>query len=183
MRLWTSATSLLLAIQLPWCVLGGRRLVALGRHELVGRRAPAYAAAGVESNIDRRQSTWNQQTSAACSSAMSSLNGVASNPAGIASCYNLPFFDNATGIFEADLRLFTIASPTDAFAGIPPQDVTVGLQYFGASVQTIDPSQLTPRGAEFHDLAKRQATLPTMIQMYAFKGQINSDIVTSNMTE
>jgi hypothetical protein len=165
--------------------------VALGRRELVGRRAPAYAVAAVESDIDRRQSTgttsdpttWNQQTSAACSSAMSSLNGVASNPAGISSCYNIPYLDNATGIFEADLRLFTISPPTGAFAGIPPQNVTVGLQYFGVSVQTIDPSQLTTRGVEFHDLAERQATLPTMIQMYAFKGQINADIVTSNMTE
>ena len=46
---------------------------------------------------------WEAQTQQACENAMTALNGQASNPSGMAVCYNLPFLDNTTGVFEAEI--------------------------------------------------------------------------------
>lgn len=148
--------------------------------------------------IERRQSTqptlnvtqWDGQTMAACISALEMLNGKASNDAGMAVCYNLPFLDNTTGVFQADLRLFTISPPTGKFANIPSQNVQVALSYVGATVSPVNSSAIGrreegksliswPRSAK----DKRQAaSIPTMAQAYAFVGQINKDLLGTNMT-
>jgi hypothetical protein len=201
-KMWSSPlTSLLLVSQLCYGVLGGDVVRLYGRTEKFERDMRVYAEAVVARGVERRQSTtpasnattWDSQTTAACISALTKLNGVASNPAGMAVCYNLPFLDTSTGIFQADLRLYMVAQPKDGFTGVPAQNVTVGLQYFGASVQAIDPSELMRRGAELlsvswpikaqGDVEKRQNMVPTLLQMYAFKGQINQGLVTSNMTK
>lgn len=154
-----------------------------------------YANSVVEGGLERRQSPsptnntqWDTQTTAACMSALMNLNGVASNPAGMSVCYNLPFLDNSTGVFQADLRLYMISPPTGDFAGIPPQNVQVSLQYFGASVTSVPPSQLIGRSTlsepSLHNEAernKRASASPTLVQQYMFVGQINKDLVTQNM--
>jgi hypothetical protein len=145
--------------------------------------------------IERRQSmsgvnvtAWDQETAAACTSTLEALNGVASNPAGMAVCYNLPYLDNTTGVFEADLRLYMIAPPTGAFATISSANVQVGLAYNGATVSPVNASSLKrsatdnavsliswPRGIQ-----KRVET-PTLLQAYAFVGQINPTLLATNM--
>jgi len=155
-----------------------------------------YAETMVEERVERRQSSppqmnvtmWDEQTEAACSTALMMLNGVASNPAGMAVCYNLPYLDNSTGLFGADLRLYMISGPSGDFSGVPAQNVTVGLQYFGASVQTINPSELKkrdsyswPSGESEREIEQRAAMTPSLVQSYAFIGQINKDLMTPNM--
>ena len=146
----------------------------------------------VEERVERRQSAtppqmnvtmWNEQTQAACITALLMLNGIASNPAGMAVCYNLPYLDNSTGVFRADLRLYMISDPSGGFSDVPAQNVTVGLQYFGASVQTINPSELKkrdfsswPSTKSESGIGKRAATAPTLVQSYAFIGQINHNL-------
>lgn len=156
-----------------------------------------YAEAMVEERAERRQSSstpqmnvtaWNEQTEAACNTALMMLNGVASNPAGMAVCYNLPYLDNSTGVFQADLRLYMISNPSGDFSGVPAQNVTVGLQYFGASVQTINPSELEKRDVRSwpsteseSEIEKRAAMTPSLVQSYAFIGQINMNLMMPNM--
>lgn len=150
--------------------------------------------------LERRQSTptvpttginvteWDAQTQAACTTSLEALNGVASNPSGMAVCYNLPYLDNSTGVFEADLRLYMISAPTGDFANIASSNVQVGLAYNGATVSAVNASSLKkrsdatsliswPRAVE---VAKR-ATVPTLIQSYAFVGQVNQNLLTTNM--
>ncbi len=130
---------------------------------------------------------WDAQTQAACTTSLEALNGVASNPSGMAVCYNLPYLDNSTGVFEADLRLFMIAAPTGTFTNIASSNVQVGLVYNGATVSAVNSSSLKrrsdvsgtsliswPRGID-----KRAA--PTLVQSYAFVGQVNKDLLTANM--
>jgi hypothetical protein len=155
-----------------------------------------YVEALVEP-IQRRQSTegtgavnvsqWDMQTMAACTQSLAALGGVASNPSGMAVCYNLPFLDNSTGVFQADLRLYTVSAPTGDFANIATHNVHVGLAYNGATVSTVNSSSLKTRGKDIsliswpRGVEKRQAPAPTMAQSYAFVGQINKNLLTANM--
>jgi hypothetical protein len=195
--LWPAAltTFLLFACQLSHGVHGDV-IKRFRRGDTVERAMRRYAEAMVEERIERRQSStpqmnvtaWNEQTEAACNTALMMLNGVASNPAGMAVCYNLPYLDNSTGVFQADLRLYMISNPSGDFSGVPAQNVTVGLQYFGASVQTINPSELMKRDIRSwpsteseSETEKRAAMTPSLVQSYAFIGQINMNLMMPNM--
>ena len=159
----------------------------------------------IEPVLDRRQTTtgdgkvnvtaWDAQTAAACTNSMDALNGVASNPSGLAVCYNLPFLDNSTGVFEADLRIYKIAEPSGAFANISANNVQVGLSYNGATVSAVNASTLKARSEPRSEatsliswprneegLQKRaNTTTVTLVQSYAFVGQINKDLLTTQM--
>jgi len=151
-------------------------------------------------DLERRQAStasttnvtaWDTQTAAACTTALVKLNGVASNPSGMSFCYNLPFLDNSTGVFQADLRLFMVASPSADFTGVPSQDISVAVLYNGATASTIDSSQLMPRDDNISltwpsirstgGVEERQASVPTMAQSYAFVGQINKNLLSANL--
>ncbi|KAL3960641.1 hypothetical protein ACCO45_005758 [Purpureocillium lilacinum] len=56
---------------------------------------------------------WDAVTDAACVDALAALTR-STNPSGNCLCYNLPSLDTATGVFEADLRLYRISAPRDA---------------------------------------------------------------------
>jgi hypothetical protein len=197
--LWSTALStfLLLSFQ-PSIGVYGDVIKRFQHADVVTRAMRRYAEAMVEEEgVERRQSApnsqmnatkWDAQTAAACEASLATLNGVASNPAGMAVCYNLPYLDNSTGIFQADLRLYMISDPTGDFSGVPADKVSVGLQYFGASVQTISPSELKRRDIESRPYArseserrKRDAMQPSLLQSYAFIGQINKNLMSPNM--
>jgi hypothetical protein len=195
--MWQSAiaTSLLLLGQVSAGVLGDGALLV--RRDTTEQEMRRYVDRIVEP-MERRQAAspttnvteWNAQTMAACTTALQALNGNAGNPSGMAACYNLPYLDNSTGVFQADLRLFTISAPSGGFANIPSQNVMVGLSYVGATVSAVNASSLKrradlvsliswPRSED--GMKKRQAAVPTMAQAYAFVGQINKDLLTTNM--
>ncbi|CZT40297.1 uncharacterized protein RSE6_00148 [Rhynchosporium secalis] len=151
--------------------------------------------------IERRQmaiagmnvTRWNADTVALCTAQLEALKGVASNPSGMAVCYNLPALDNSTGVFMADLRLYMIAAPTGAFASISSTNVQVGLSYDGATVSAVNSSIIAkradgtsliswPRSIENGDLVeKRGIMIPMLVQSYAFVGQVNKELSTANM--
>lgn len=123
---------------------------------------------------------WNLETEAACTSALSLLNGSASNPSGMAVCYNIPSLDSSTGVFEADLRLYMIAPATGDFAQISTQDVSVGLNYAGAAVSPVNATQLKRSTGESliswprsENGVNKRAADPIQAQQYYFVGQIN----------
>jgi hypothetical protein len=150
--------------------------------------------------IERRQTTtgagkvnvteWDAATAAACTKSLEALNGVASNPSGMAVCYNLPFLNNTDGVFEADLRLYMISAPTGGFANIASPNVQVGLAYDGATVSAVNASSLKRRQEDETSLIswprdeerlQKRVTAPTLVQSYAFVGQINKDLLATNM--
>lgn len=125
---------------------------------------------------------WDEEATTACNSALSAL-PQASNPSGTCVCYNLPALNNATGTFEADLRLYQLSEPTGQFTGIPPQNIQVGLAYHGASVSPVSANTaakkvITP--------VKRQAATTNqnlkLLQTYLFVGEIDKDRMTDPMT-
>ncbi|CAL3965574.1 hypothetical protein PZA11_002490 [Diplocarpon coronariae] len=132
---------------------------------------------------------WDADTAVLCKTQLESLRGVASNPSGMAVCYNLPALDNSTGIFMADLRLYMIAAPTGPFADIASTNVEVGLSYNGATVSAVNASTMARRSDEISLISwprdmvidKREVMIPMLVQQYSFVGQVNKDLLTANM--
>jgi len=198
--LWRAAltSSLIFAAQISAGALGDAATHFVRRGASTEEAIRRYVDSVVEP-IERRETPpainvtqWDAQTTVACTMALSSLNGQASNPSGMAVCYNLPFLDNSTGVFQADLRLFVISPPSGAFANIPNQNVQIGLSYVGASVSPVNASTLKrdmdavsliswPR--DEGKVEKRQTPLPSMAQSYAFVGQINSNLLSPSPGE
>ncbi|KAG9241792.1 hypothetical protein BJ878DRAFT_208740 [Calycina marina] len=141
---------------------------------------------------------WDEQTMLACTTSLEALNGVATNDAGMAVCYNLPMYNATTGVFKADMRLFKIAEPTGSFAAIPSSNVLVGVAYVGASVQPVSAAEIGRRSevdemdnnfvsliswSRSSKIESRAANVPNMTHAYAFVGQINAEFVGTNMTD
>jgi hypothetical protein len=83
----------------------------------------------------RNVSNWEVQAQMSCMTAVMSLKGKSSNSAGLAVCYNVPYLDDKKGVFEAELRMFNICSPSKEFIGVTPSDMMVTLSYTGATIQ------------------------------------------------
>lgn len=114
---------------------------------------------------------WDAQVNAACEAALSKLSE-ASNPSGTCTCYNLPVLNNATGAFEADLRLYQISQARAEFAGIPADQVQVALSYNGASVS---PVSAATAGAKVVGRQTASGKNLKLLQTYLFIGQIDAN--------
>lgn len=123
---------------------------------------------------------WNEAVSTACQEALQSL-PQASNPSGTCVCYNLPFLNNRTGTFEADLRLYRRNDPTGDFEGIPQSQIEVQLSYNGASVSELKSQE---RSGPAGGLAARQAGSGDLrlLQSYLFVGQIDKNQMDGEVT-
>ncbi|KFY24296.1 hypothetical protein V493_05332 [Pseudogymnoascus sp. VKM F-4281 (FW-2241)] len=137
---------------------------------------------------------WNSSTMAACTTALVMLRGLPNSPSGMAMCYNLPFLDNSTGVFEADLRLFSIGPPTGAFADVAPADVAIDVQFVGAQAQPVPITDLVARPnvaarglprswlpSKRGLLAKRADQAPVLTHSFAFVGQVNPELQDANL--
>jgi len=138
---------------------------------------------------------WDAVTDAACVDALAALTR-STNPSGNCLCYNLPSLDTATGVFEADLRLYRISAPRDAFAA--PTDISVGVSYSGASVSPVNADELMGLGAvanrtrlviapraEHEGRAAAAAANgdgPKLLRKYLFVGQIDKARMEQNMS-
>ncbi|KAF2187884.1 hypothetical protein K469DRAFT_661251 [Zopfia rhizophila CBS 207.26] len=140
---------------------------------------------------------WETQTQEACQNALMSLNGQASNPSGIAVCYNLPFLDNQTGVFQAELRMYNVSAPINPWVGITAADISMTLSYRGATVQSMngtfmkrDEITWPPLRAREVDglLVERQNSgsspaPPTELKVLNYVGKINSNLMGTAMTQ
>lgn len=116
---------------------------------------------------------WDAVVNAACVAALQKL-PEATNPSGTCTCYNLPALNNATGGFEADLRLYQISTPRNEFAGIPANQVQVSLSYHGSSVSPVTTATAAQK------LTARQNTGVRLLQTYMFVGQIDPEKLAIN---
>lgn len=136
-------------------------------HVIVSRQATVLNGTG-----NMNMTAWDIEVNAACQAALAKL-VQATNPSGTCTCYNLPVLNNATGAFEADLRLYQISAARDDFAGISQNQIQVSLSYNGASVS---PVTTTTAAAK---IVARQNSNPQLLQTYMFIGQIDQDKLTA----
>jgi hypothetical protein len=131
------------------------------------------------SSIDQAQ--LDATISVACGAALGDVKSVA-NDAGLLACYNIPFLNTNTGIFEADLRLYQLSPPRGAFVGIQSTDINVQLSYPNAAFSTIP--QNTPNARREVDLESRQAAGQMKeLQNYLFVGQVSESLTLADLQE
>jgi hypothetical protein len=170
-----------------------RREVNIGHMGRLHRRqssttasAPQISTTPASGDASKFNNTaWDAQTAAACNKSLAALNGKAEDPSGMAVCYNLPFLDNSTGVFQADLRLYRISPPTAEWTGVSDQAVKVGISYAGASVSS-SMANLSKRAAlalswmPSRIMGKRQApAAPQMLETFKYVGQIEKDLMSA----
>lgn len=136
---------------------------------------------------------WEEQTKAACMSTLGRLNGQASNPSGIAVCYNVPFLDNKTGVFQAELRMYNVSAPINPWVGVTAADVSMTLSYLGATVQTMS-GNFTKREIDWPPIRAREPNngmlverqninTMTELKVLMYVGRINSNLMGLAMTQ
>ena len=139
--------------------------------------APSSSAAPPTDNVSKtpamiivQASAANSTTDAACLSKLTALNGKASNPSGLAACYNVPQYVNSTGAFQADLSMWKIAAPTGDWEAVRQDSVMVALNYPDATVAS--QQKLNSR----RGLEGRAATpaAPTKVTEMTFVGMVNN---------
>jgi hypothetical protein len=167
------------------------QLVSYGRETLESRMEEvAYSVLERRQTTDNSNNTldpveWDTQTTAACLGSLSSISA-ATNPSGMAMCYNVAQLDTTTGAFVTDLRLFSVSAPTGKWAGIPSQAMQGGVLFTGATAKSINGQTTTQsntaRSVDAELLNKRQATTPTLLRNYTIVGQINADRMNTKMT-
>ena len=105
----------------------------------VGQDTPTSSAkSSPESGEPFNEQSYNAFVSSACGDALGALKSVV-NPAGLAACYNI-FLDEATGTFEADIRLYQVTMPTGDFTGISWRDFMLGMTISNAIIS--DPQRM-----------------------------------------
>lgn len=164
---------------------------AILNHQLYHlRNVERSAAAPVASDAERKATTPAPNDAApavpdpatSCFKALDAMNGQASNPSGMAVCYNVMQMDNTTGVFMADLRLYKIATPTGDWATLEMKKVSTRLTYLGADVSqaqvtTTKRDELQPPDVTGEWIEKRAATPPQSIQNTSFIGKAHADVL------
>ncbi len=69
-------------------------------------------------------------TETSCIAALAALHGSAVNAAGVAACYNVLAFDNATGVFGAEMGFYRVGRPRGGWVDV--DGVDVGVVFEGA---------------------------------------------------
>ena len=64
-------------------------------------------------------------TETSCITALAVLHSSTSNPAGLAACYNILAFDNVTGVFGAEIRVYRVARPGGGWVEVDKVDAGV----------------------------------------------------------
>ena len=109
-------------------------------HELYSKRNAILSLPAIpNSDTTTGDNTTNVDIEKSCISALTSLHGTASNPSGIAACYNVLAFDNTTGGFEAEVRLYRVGKPKGEWSGVDTvgEGVDVGVVFEKATVLSI----------------------------------------------
>ncbi|KAL6719789.1 hypothetical protein ACLMJK_001710 [Lecanora helva] len=135
---------------------------------------------------------WDNQTEVACSKAVIALHGEAGNAAGLAACYNVRSYNNLTGMFEADLRLYQISSPSGKWTHLQASSETLDVVYTSAKITKS--SRLQKREKDTVSLHKdhrtdsphwqhkrSNGTPPRRIQGLTLNGQIGGDMLATTL--
>ncbi|EEA22527.1 hypothetical protein TMatcc_001375 [Talaromyces marneffei ATCC 18224] len=79
------------------------------------------------------ETVFNQSATTACTNAVANY-AEAINPSGLVACYNIAIFDNATGVFQTDVRLYQKSAATGSFGGLVPSDLSMSFSIAQATL-------------------------------------------------
>lgn len=143
------------------------------------RHSHAASASHDFAQLDKRQSSgsvmqvdldeWARETTRKCLEQLKSITK-ASNPAGIAVCYNLPYLDPVKGVFAADLRMYQISEREGDWELV--EDIDMKLEYSAAAVREADLN--TPK-----ETPPADGSMPKIVKEFNFLGQIKPEFLVS----
>ena len=141
------------------------------------RRAPQMSSNGNLTTDDANKNL-NQTIADACVGALATLTSV-ENAAGMAACYNIISYDASTSMFEADMRLYSMFTPTGKFANVPVNDIMISLTYPTSTTF----QSLTKRRKR--DVVARQSSNATMleVQQYTLFGTFEANLKLSMLND
>jgi len=143
------------------------------------RRQSSSDGARNESAIEQLDlQSWAKETTLKCIDRLKNVTK-ATNPSGIAVCYNLPFLSTKSGVFAADLRLYQVSAPDGDWATVGG-NIDVSLMYKGAAVQIRNE---TAEEAAATAQASASSVGPQKVQEFHFIGQIDKMLLADDMTE
>ncbi|PUU74623.1 hypothetical protein B9Z19DRAFT_999431 [Tuber borchii] len=143
------------------------------------RRQSSSSGARNESAIEKLDlQSWAKETTLKCIDKLKNVTK-ASNPSGIAICYNLPFLSSDSGVFAADLRLYQVSAPDGDWATVGG-NIDVSLMYNGAAVQVRNESA---EEAAATAQASASSVGPQKVQEFHFIGQIDKMLLANGMTD
>lgn len=161
----------------------------MGSRSVTQLRNQRRQVLGEISNSGLNLTNWDENTENACEKSFESRRDPVSNPSGMAVCYNIPFLNQETGVFEADLRLFMISNPTESFIGVPSDKIQVALSFNGASVSPIDTNSIKRSENNFassimlsyeNPREVKRGMAPRLMKTYAFVGQVDKTLMPLN---
>ncbi|KAL7270081.1 hypothetical protein RUND412_007220 [Rhizina undulata] len=156
-------------------------------NEMLRRRDTTTSTSTVTTDTGARNETaveqlnlqqWATNTTIKCMEKLANVTQ-ASNPAGIAVCYNLPFLSTDSGVFAADLRLYQVSAPEGDWASVGG-NIDVSLMYDGAAVQLRNE---TTGEVNATDAAAASTTGPQKVQEFQFVGQIDQQLLSQSLTD
>ncbi|KAI9890981.1 MAG: hypothetical protein M1814_003482 [Vezdaea aestivalis] len=132
---------------------------------------------------------WDSLTMRACTEALEPFRKAAATPSGLAMCYNLPFLDNSTGVFQSELRIFRVTDPSGLWIAINESSVRLGLSFPDATIQastvpgfaSTAPKNLVPLDDRAVALRKRREEA-SILHIFHFVGQLSKDVMERPMT-
>lgn len=90
------------------------------------------------------ETAFNQTATTACANAVNNY-AEAINPSGLVACYNIASYDNATGVFQTDVRLYQKSAATGSFGGLIPSDLSMSFSIAQATLS--NPMLMTTNGS------------------------------------
>ncbi|GAD97299.1 predicted protein [Paecilomyces variotii No. 5] len=123
------------------------------------------------------EAAFNATAVKACDSALGAMKS-AVNPSGIVACYNIPFYDNKTGVFQTDLRLYQMNQPVDEFAGTKPNQYSLSVTIPEATLSS--PKSLISGGPVQVKTSNGQTV--KMLQGFTSVGQLNDILSPEKLT-
>jgi hypothetical protein len=90
------------------------------------------------------ETAFNQSATTACTNAVNNY-AEAINPSGLVACYNIASYDNATGVFQTDVRLYQKSAATGSFGGLIPSDLSMSFSIAQATLS--NPMLMTTNGS------------------------------------
>lgn len=140
---------------------------------------PGQSATASTADVDSRgnfdEAAFNSTATEACLGPLSKMTSVV-NPSGMVACYNIPFLDSSTGVFEADIRLYMISPPNEEFTGVQPTDLSLGVMIPQASL-----SNPRTRGTNSSDNTETGGM--KLLEEFQHVGQINTNLMVDKLDE
>lgn len=116
---------------------------------------------------------FNAAADKACLKALDDLVTVV-NPSGMAACFNIPYFDNKTGAFEADIRVYKLTEAVGEFAGIPLSEYALKMNIPQATIS--NPRRLV-------DKTRNDQGEVKLLEEFRNFGQISTQLQVNKLTK